>query len=330
MNAAKLIWIDATAGATGDMLAGALLEAGGGKAVTAAHQALATFAGVTGEHVDVSLEPVTRAGLAASRVSIDVSMSLAEDEHLWPELEQILNAAAAGGLKPSIAEGVRRVFDTLVSVESQVHGVPSTEVHFHDVLDLVAEVVACVAALDSMGWPALACSPVTVGSGTAATHHGILPVPVPAVAQLLAGAPTTHGDLGFEACSPIGAALLAALVEQWGPQPPMTVKAVGVGAGGRDPEDRPNVTRAFLGTPASAPGVLGGDGALVQSMMYRTLRDLSASEWPQVATELTELGVQYASLALVLDRHGLPAHEVRLELGTADPLKVSSVLERFE
>ena len=140
-----------------------------------------------------------------------------------------------------------------------MHGTSPEEVHFHEVgaLDAIADVVGVCAGLVHLGLEALVVSPVAVGSGQVHGAHGVMPVPPPAVVELLRGVPSYAGPGGAELCTPTGAALLTTHASSYGPQPPMAVEAVGVGAGGRDPDSHANVLRLLVGERSrgwSSPG----------------------------------------------------------------------------
>jgi uncharacterized protein (TIGR00299 family) protein len=184
-----------------------------------------------------------------------------------------------------------------------VHGTTPDEVHFHEVgaLDAIADVVGVCAGFAHLGATDVVVSPIAVGSGTVETAHGTLPVPPPAVAELLRGTPTFGGPLPMELCTPTGAALLATLATAWGPQPPMTVEVVGVGAGGRDPEGHANVLRLFVGA-ASAAG--GGEPLLLEC----NVDDLDPRVWPAVIAALLDAGASDAWLTPILMKKGRPAH----------------------
>ena len=126
---------------------------------------------------------------------------------------------------------------------------PPSDVHFHEVgaLDAIADVVGVCAGFVHLGLARVVVSSVSVGGGTVVTEHGRLPVPPPAVVELLRGVPTPGGPVDLELCTPTGAALLTTLADDWGSQPAMAVAHVGVGAGGRDPEGHANVLRVLVG-----------------------------------------------------------------------------------
>src|SRR3954464_1623968 len=223
------------------MLLGALLGAGVPlpvieRAVTA----------VATEHVGLRVEQVSRNGFAATRCHVEVPDSSAH--RTWRDVAALLESA-------SLDEGVRAralaSFRRLAEAEGRVHGTDPADVHFHEVgaLDAIADVVGVCAGLEHLGLESLVSSPVAAGSGGVAGARGEIPVPPPAVAELLRGAPSSAGPGRSELCTPTGAALLTANATAYGPQPAMSVASIGVGAGGRDPDTHANVLRLFLGEP---------------------------------------------------------------------------------
>jgi uncharacterized protein (TIGR00299 family) protein len=162
--------------------------------------------------------------------------------------------------------------------------------------------VGVVAGFVHLALDRLTASPVTLGSGSARGAHGVVPIPGPAVLELLRGAPVTAGPVAMEMCTPTGAALLAAHVHEWGALPPMRVERVGTGAGGRDPEELPNVVRLVLGEPAASIGPVGS------VVLECNVDDLDPRLWPGVLDALFEAGASDAWLTPIVMKKGRPAH----------------------
>jgi uncharacterized protein (TIGR00299 family) protein len=197
-------------------------------------------------------------------------------------------------------------FGRLARAEAAVHRVAPEDVHFHEVgaLDAIADVIGTAAGLHALRLDRLGAGPVTLGSGgTARSGHGVVPVPAPAVLGILAeaGAPVRGGPAPYEMCTPTGAALLAATVTEWGPLPALTPSRVGVGAGGRDPAELPNVLRLVLGEREPA----GGTEAVV---LETNVDDLDPRLWPDVLDRLFAAGASDAWLTPILMKKGRPAH----------------------
>jgi len=333
------LWVDATHGAAGDMLLGALLDAGA--PLDPVLTALAALAAAGTEPIHLTVEQVRRHGLRASRAVVDTPPS-----HVHRGPADVHDLVVAAGLTDAARTFALAVFDALADAEAHVHGTDVAEVHFHEVgaLDSLADVIGCSVALDSLGLLAPGAvrvvSTVALGGGSAWTEHGRIPVPVPATLELLArvGAPVSSGAGDRELCTPTGAALLARIATGWGPLPGLTVHAVGSGAGTFDPVDRPNLVRIVVGDPvvSSAPrrdAALGASGAPESDgapggqawreeevlVLEATVDDLDPRLWPDVLDDLHTAGSFDAWLTPVLMRHGRPGHVVTA-LTAADTL----------
>ena len=291
-------WVDASSGASGDMLLGALVGAGVPLDVIAE-----SVAAVAPEHVALSPGPVVRNGFAAIRCHVEVADS--HTHRTWRDIAGLLAGA-------DLAEGVHRrahaTFDRLAAAEAKVHGTSAEDVSFHEVgaLDAIADVVGVCAGFEHLGLQQLVVSPVAVGSGTIRGAHGTMPVPPPAVAELLRGRPSYSGDVPMEMCTPTGAALLTSNATSFGPQPPMSVQEIGVGAGGRDPEGHANVLRLFIGEPNSA------HGTNAPLLIETNVDDLDPRLWPNVITALLAAGASDAWLSPILMKKGRPAHTLHV------------------
>lgn len=297
-------WVDASAGASGDMLLGALV--GGGVPVTVIAAAVAA---VAPEHVALRPEPATRNGLAATRCHVDVADSTTH--RTWADVAALL---AAADLPEPVRARAHACFERLARAEAAVHGTTPEQVHFHEVgaLDAIADVVGVCAGVEHLGLSELVVSPVAVGSGTVRSAHGELPVPPPAVAELLRGAPSYSGPGRAELCTPTGAALLTTLATGFGPQPPMTVDRIGVGAGARDPDTHPNVLRLFVGA--------GSTEHTTAVVVETNVDDLDPRLWPNVLAALLDAGASDAWLTPILMKKGRPAHTLSV-LVAADRLE---------
>jgi len=285
-------WLDLAAGASGDMLLGALVDAGVPLAVLTD-----AVAGLPVEPVLLRTEQVTRHGLGATRVHVDAPPST--HHRTWADVRELLGGAT---LDDAVRERALAVFARLAAAEGRVHRVPADEVHFHEVgaLDALADVVGVVAGFAHLGLAELHATSVALGSGTARGEHGVVPVPGPAVLELLTGVPVHAGPVPHECCTPTGAALVAELVDVWGPMPGMRPARVGSGAGGRDPAELPNAVRLVLGEPVAAPGT--------PVVLEANIDDLDPRLWPGVLDALFAAGASDAWLTPILMKKGRPAH----------------------
>ena len=234
-------WIDGSAGASGDMLLGALVDVG---------VPLDVMQGAIDDlevGVTLRVEPVVRAGLGATKVHVDVPTTdtvrhLADVIELLASLDRVVRGRADA------------TFRRLAAAEAEVHRTSVDDVHFHEVgaLDSIADVVGVCAGFVSLGLERLTCSTLSLGSGTTRGAHGPIPVPAPAVLMLMRDvAPVAAGSTPHEATTPTGAALLAEWVDTWGPLPEMTPARIGTGAGTRDSDVVANVTRLIVGESAT-------------------------------------------------------------------------------
>jgi len=287
-------WVDAGAGAAGDMLLGALI--GAGVPVEVVQRAVDA---VSPEPVALEVEEVRRGGLVATRCHVRVAETTTH--RTWADVRALLDAA---DLDPALAERSYTVFERLAVAEAAVHGTSPDEVHFHEVgaLDAIGDVVGACAGLVHLGLDRLVVSPVAVGSGRVRAEHGSMPVPVPAVTELLRGVPSLAGPASMEACTPTGAALLVTHATEWGAQPAMAVERVGIGAGSLDPETHANVVRLLVGEAADA------SGADEPWLLETNLDDLDPRLLPGVIESLLGLGALDAWLTPIVMKKGRPAH----------------------
>jgi pyridinium-3,5-bisthiocarboxylic acid mononucleotide nickel chelatase len=306
MSGTRHAWIDASAGVAGDMLLGALIDAGAD--LVAIQQ---NVDAVIGESVRLTCEPVTRAGQHANRLSVEV---IAKDvpSREWRSIEHLIATAELPG---PVRERALASFQRLAEAEAKVHHVPQDHVHFHEVgaLDSIADIVGVAAALHALKIDSISASAVAVGSGRVPGAHGDLGVPVPAVVELGTGWKIFAGGSG-ELTTPTGMALLSALAERCEDLPPLTLQTSGAGAGSRDTPGRANVTRVLVGQRAAEPDAdLSDTDVLIEA----NVDDLDPRLWPGVLTSLIRAGAADAWLVPIIMKKGRPAHTVTV-LARAD------------
>ncbi len=299
MNSSRHAWIDASAGVAGDMLLGALIDAGANLA--AVQEAIDA---VIADSVRLASTPVTRAGQHASRISVEV---IAHDVPVraWRAVKDLI---AKANLAAPIRDRALATFGRLAEAEVRVHNLPPEEVHFHEVgaLDSIADIVGVAAALHSLEIDSISASAVAVGSGRVRGAHGDMGVPVPAVVELAAGWKIFAGGSG-ELTTPTGMALLSALTERCEGLPLLTLQASGAGAGTRDTPGRPNLTRVLIGERVTHP-----DDHLSEAdvLIEANVDDLDPRLWPGVLTSLIRAGAADAWLVPIIMKKGRPAHTV--------------------
>jgi hypothetical protein len=248
-------YFDCFSGAGGDMIVAALLDAG------ASLEAVRDEIGKLALHgVELAAETVRRNGIAALLFRVhphgdqEHAPEAHEHAHSHRHLGDILGMIDRAGLPGRAADRARRIFVRLAEAEAKVHGIDVQHVHFHEVgaVDSIVDVVAACVALELLGVEKVLCSSIPFGAGTVTCEHGELPLPAPATAQLLLGAPIRAAEIVGEATTPTAAAVLTTLAESYGPVPAMRLAAVGHGAGTREGGTLPNVLRVFIGEQAEA------------------------------------------------------------------------------
>ncbi len=270
----RLGHFDATFGISGDMALGALLDAGA--RLDAVNAALAAL-GVPGLRADVGR--TDRGGLDCARVQIrwdggDDQPHAPGPEHHHPrhrgsrEITALLTRAQ---LPAGVRARASAVFAQLASAEGRVHGQPPEDVHFHEVgsEDAIGDVVGVAAALEDLGIGKLTVSPLPAGGGAVSAAHGLLPVPVPAVAVLLAGFDWRPGPVAAELVTPTGAAILAALAQPAASWPSFRLRAAGWGAGRQEFPHHPNACRFVWGEV-----IPEGSGGPAEGLLAETLWEL--------------------------------------------------------
>ena len=243
----KIAYFDCFSGASGDMIIGALLDAGLELAVLKKGLAGLDFHGYK-----LTAEKVLRSGITATK--FNVVLDEEEHEHHHRGLTEILNIINNGMIPDNVKTKSSAIFRKLGAVEAGIHGVPLEEVHFHELgaIDTIVDIVGTVFALETLKIERIYSSPLAVGSGTVKTAHGLLPVPAPATLQILAeaGAPVVNAPPSEnppgELLTPTGAVLITSLAADF-KQPNLKVEKTGYGAGNKQFPTWPNVVRVWIG-----------------------------------------------------------------------------------
>ena len=267
---ARLLYIDCVAGVAGDMLLGALIDAGADL-----ERVCAGLDGLGAAGLRVELSRTERHGIACARVEVIAPRERAHRR--LPEIRELIDAA---GLPERACARAQETFRRLAEAEAAVHAIAPEQVLFHELgaIDALADVCGTALALEELGVERLVCSPLPVPRGFVEAAHGRLPLPAPATLELLRGAPLQGVELSAELVTPTGAALVAALCEGYGPLPPMRLEAVGYGAGTRELEERPNLVRVLVGEALAS-----ARAAAPVSLIETNLDDLSPELVPDAA-----------------------------------------------
>ena len=259
----KLLYFDCFSGAAGDMILGALIDAG--LPLAELKRALGSLS-VNGW--DISAHRVVKAGITATKFRVHEEPDGAGHRHHHHHLKQIKQAIDRSALSDTGKARAKALFDRLAEAEAAVHSMPVEKVHLHEVgeLDSIIDIVGAVFALEWFGLDRIVVSPINVGSGVVKTAHGVYPVPAPATVRLLGKAPIYGRDVKAELLTPTGALVLTDYASEFGPMPAMRVERIGYGAGDRDLEGTPNVLRVLVGDAtalATAAGASDGGRVVV-------------------------------------------------------------------
>jgi uncharacterized protein (TIGR00299 family) protein len=294
----RTLWLNASSGLSGDMIAATLLHLGAdGDAIRGAVAALAL------SDVAVSWRRVRKGAIEAT--SFDVAIGPGARRLRTPsDVASVLDGA---GLPADVDGACRRAFEALAEAEGSVHGEPAARVHFHELgsPDTLVDVVAAVVGLRSLDVGKLLVSPVNLGGGTVATAHGRLPVPAPAVAALLTGFTAFTDGEESEKTTPTGALLASVFGRTCDAMPPMEVERTGYGAGTADFKRSLNVLQGILG---SEPGGHGEHQRAV--VIETTIDDMNPQIYPVLLGHLLEAGAHDALIEPVLMKKGRPGHRV--------------------
>ncbi len=235
----KFVYFDAFSGCSGDMILGALLDLGADRSFF-----LDSVAGLN-LPVEVSIQETQRGSLRGLKADVKVTRK----DHLsrkWSDIQEIINGAA---LSPTVKQRALAVFRRLFEAESRVHGRAWDETHLHEAGadDALVDIVGFCILAELLDIGEFYASPLNVGGGWVEAAHGKLPVPAPAVSELLTGVPTYSAHVQKELVTPTGAAILTTVVKSFSELPELCYDKVGWGAGGRDIPELPNLLRVFYG-----------------------------------------------------------------------------------
>lgn len=240
----RICYLDCFSGISGDMLVGALVDAGADQG-----EICREIAKLGLEGVGLAFEKASRMGIGGTKFRVQIP-----PEHKHRHLSHIEKIIQSAGLAPRAAERSLAVFRRLGEVEAAIHQVPIEKVHFHEVgaVDSIVDIVGACVALELLDIGRIHCSPLNLGSGCVDCEHGKLPVPAPAVAALVKGKPVYSRGPAVELTTPTGAAIATTLAETFGPMPAMRLEATGYGAGDRDLPEQPNLLRVLIGEASTA------------------------------------------------------------------------------
>jgi len=234
----KIAYFDCFAGVAGDMILGALVDAG-----VVFDDLKAELAKLNVDGFDLTAEKIVKHGIAGTKINV-----VTEEQKAHRHLHHIVEIINDSSLAEKIKDMSIAIFENLAKAEAKVHNTTLEKIHFHEVgaLDAIVDIVGAVIGLDLLGIEGVYASKINTGQGFVECEHGTVPVPAPATLELLTGLPVYSTGIEKELTTPTGAAILSTLVDQFGNLPEMTITAIGYGAGTRELEI-PNMVRMLIG-----------------------------------------------------------------------------------
>jgi uncharacterized protein (TIGR00299 family) protein len=311
----RIAYFDCFSGASGDMLLGALVDAG-----LEPGRLEAELRRVPLPDWSLTAEKTKKKGIAATQVRVRSG-----EHHPHRGLAEILRLIDLGrqaGLAPSAAGRAAEIFRRLGEAEAKIHNVPVESIHFHEVgaVDAIVDIVGAAVGFDLLGIEEFHSSALNVGGGRVEAAHGVMPVPAPATAELLKGAPSYSTGIERELLTPTGAAILTTIVRRFGPLPRMKVEAIGYGAGSADLPGQANVLRMFVGESASSP--LAWDETI--SVIEANVDDLNPQVYAYFAERALQAGALDVSTAALQMKKGRPGQLITV---LAPPERAEALVE---
>ena len=311
----RIAYFDCASGISGDMMLGALIDAGADL-----NQLNAAVGSLGLPGCRVVAKEVKKRGFRAVQIIVEYE---AETKHR--RLSEILEMIDAGRLSDRQKGLARRIFNRLAEAEAKVHGTSIEKVHFHEVgaADSIADVVGTAVGWDLLGIERGVASPIPVGTGKIKIAHGTCSIPGPATAELLRGIPLAESSVPFELTTPTGAAIVATLADSFGPMPPMTIEQIGCGSGERDLQQQPNLLRLLVGREAKPSGVHGGEEACI---LETNLDDISGEMIGYCTMRLWEAGALDVFTTAIGMKKNRPGVKLSVLCRTEDVESIETIL----
>jgi pyridinium-3,5-bisthiocarboxylic acid mononucleotide nickel chelatase len=316
----KIAYFDCFSGASGDMLLGALLDAG-----LELGRLEAELRRLPLPDWSITAEKTKKKGIAATQVRVRSG-----EHHPHRGLGEILRLIDQGreaGLAPAVAERASAIFRRLGEAEAKIHNVSVEQIHFHEVgaVDAIVDIVGASAGFALLGIDDFYASALNVGGGRVEAAHGVMPVPAPATAELVRGAPTYSSGIEGEILTPTGAAILTTIVRRFGPLPPMRIDAIGYGSGTADLPSQANVLRMFVGESVPQGGIAFSSDETI-TVIEASVDDLNPQVYAYFAERALAAGALDVSSAPLQMKKGRPGQLITV---LAPPGRADSLVDLF-
>jgi hypothetical protein len=297
MTTRSVAYFDCFAGISGDMVLGALIDAGVPQAVLHEGLSMLHLTGVT-----ISARPVQRQGLRGLHVTVE-----ADHPPQFHRYQDIRTVIEDSNLPTRVKELSLATFARLASVEAAIHAIPLEDVHFHEIgaIDTVVDIVGSALGLCHLDIEHVVASPLPLAQGWISAAHGTLPLPAPATMALLSGVPVVPARTDGETVTPTGAAIVTTLASAFGALPAMEITGMGYGAGTRDPENAPNLLRIITGIQRRA------DMEMVW-VLETDIDDMNPEFIPYLTQRLLEEGALDVVQIPIQMKKGRPGFTIRI------------------
>ena len=295
----KVLYFDLIGGASGDMILGAMVDAG-----LSLEKLKELLAGLNLTEFDIQAKIVDKNGFCATKV--DVLVTEQPPERHLKEIKDIIQKSS---LPLTVQNRALQIFERIAGTEAAIHNKSIDQVHLHELggTDTIIDITGTLLALEHLEISKIYASPVPLGKGFIKGAHGQIPLPAPATIALLKGIPVYGRDIDAELVTPTGAALLAELVDNFGPAPPLVLETVGYGAGGRD-LPIPNLLRVLIGEISSADS-----GTIDRLAVLETnLDDLNPEIYPYVIESLFSAGALDVTLTPIQMKKNRPGTQIQV------------------
>lgn len=313
----KIAYFDCFAGAGGDMIAAAFLDAG--LNADFLKQQLKTL---KLKKLNIKIKKVKRCGFRAVQF-----IPVSTEQKTNRNLKQITNIISKSKISLPAKKTAIRIFERLADAEAKVHRKKISDIHFHEVgaIDSISDIVSASVGYQffrEKGIEKFFSSELSVGSGTIKTAHGLMPVPAPATTELLKGVPITAGPADFELLTPTAAAILTTIVDDFSPLPSMKIEKAAYGAGSIDSKQFPNILRLFIGQ-AVKPAQADMDSVY---LLETNIDDSTAEQIGYISEKLLEAGALDVFTTPIYMKQNRPAVKLSVICTIRDEVKITQLL----
>jgi hypothetical protein len=327
----KTAYIECSAGISGDMCLGALVDAGVSLSAMKRSLNKIPIVGYT-----LSSRKVIRAGISATKVDVHIKESTVRAHRKtplyklparrWKDIQNIIRKSV---LPENIKDKGLSAFKNLFEAEGKVHGEPFDSVHLHELgaTDCIVDIFGTLISLDLLGIEKVITSPVNLGQGTVHTDHGVLPVPAPATIEILRGYPVYSSEIPFELTTPTGAVILKTLASSCVSFPRLTVETIGYGAGKKDITAVPNVLRLMIGeeyTASDKPIAPASENSVI--ILETNIDDMNPQYFENVMNRLFAAGALDVFLENIIMKKSRPGIKITTIVRESDADKMADIL----